>query len=380
MTTGAARASMPGLPIHYAGAHLAPAPRRGPAAPGRHAVRSAHPRGAAAARARPRPLRAASDRPGGGRGAGRGGGTLPRSCWSAGSRASPWPTWWASGSSGAGRFHVDPRVLIPRPETEHVVEEALAAPRPEAPWILDVGTGSGCLAVTLALEIPGARVVATDLSAGALAVAAGNARRLEAADRVAFGENRPLGRTRPRPLRPGGEQSALRGPRGPASYLARGLQFRAAPGTLRARRRGLRPGPPLRRLRGPALRGYARSRDRTRTARRRPPACRGRRPGRGRECGRTTPASPGSWCCDAGRSAGRRESHGQVPHRRTDAPRRPGAGERRQERRPAGAGGEPSHGRAAHPAERAGRARHPDDAEAPGPPGRGHRGRARTAP
>lgn len=83
-------------------------------------------------------------------------------------------------------FHVDSRVLIPRPETEHVVEEALAAPRPEAPWILDVGTGSGCLAVTLALEISGARVVATDLSAGVLAVAAGNARRLGAADRVSF--------------------------------------------------------------------------------------------------------------------------------------------------------------------------------------------------
>jgi len=80
-------------------------------------------------------------------------------------------------------FHVDRRVLIPRPETEHVVEEALAT-LPTAPWILDVGTGSGCLAVTLALEIPGARVVATDVSPGALAVAAGNARRLGAGGRV----------------------------------------------------------------------------------------------------------------------------------------------------------------------------------------------------
>ncbi len=78
-------------------------------------------------------------------------------------------------------FHVDPRVLIPRPETEHLIEvaieAALAEPLPPAPWILDVGTGSGILAVTLALEIPGARLVATDLSPGALAVAAGNARR-----------------------------------------------------------------------------------------------------------------------------------------------------------------------------------------------------------
>ena len=77
-------------------------------------------------------------------------------------------------------FRVDSRVLIPRPETEHVVEEALTAPLPERPRILDVGTGSGCLAVTLALEIPGSRVVATDLSPGALALAAKNARRLGA--------------------------------------------------------------------------------------------------------------------------------------------------------------------------------------------------------
>lgn len=78
-------------------------------------------------------------------------------------------------------FHVDRRVLIPRPETEHVIEEALKAPLPPSPWILDIGTGSGILAVTLALEIPGARSIATDLSPGALAVAAGNARRLGAA-------------------------------------------------------------------------------------------------------------------------------------------------------------------------------------------------------
>jgi release factor glutamine methyltransferase len=81
-------------------------------------------------------------------------------------------------------FHVDPRVLIPRPETEHVVEAALAEPLPPSPWILDVGTGSGCLAVTLALEVPGSRVVATDLSPGALAVAARNARRHGVAERV----------------------------------------------------------------------------------------------------------------------------------------------------------------------------------------------------
>ncbi len=70
-------------------------------------------------------------------------------------------------------FAVDPRVLIPRPETEHLVEIALALPLPARPRILDLGTGSGAIAVTLALELPAARVVATDRSPAALAVAAG---------------------------------------------------------------------------------------------------------------------------------------------------------------------------------------------------------------
>ncbi len=83
-------------------------------------------------------------------------------------------------------FAVDPRVLIPRPETEHLVEAVLALPLPSAPRLLDVGTGSGCLAITLALELPAAKVVATDLAPGALAVAAANARRLGAAERVRF--------------------------------------------------------------------------------------------------------------------------------------------------------------------------------------------------
>ena len=81
-------------------------------------------------------------------------------------------------------FHVDRRVLIPRPETEHVVEAALALPLPARPLVLDVGTGSGCLAVTLAAELPGARAAATDLSPGALVVAAANARRHGVAERV----------------------------------------------------------------------------------------------------------------------------------------------------------------------------------------------------
>ncbi|MCY3972356.1 MAG: peptide chain release factor N(5)-glutamine methyltransferase [Acidobacteria bacterium] len=73
-------------------------------------------------------------------------------------------------------FEVDPRVLIPRPETEHLVEAALDCTGAGA-RVLDLGTGSGCIAVTIALERPEASVVATDLSLGALAVAAANCRK-----------------------------------------------------------------------------------------------------------------------------------------------------------------------------------------------------------
>jgi release factor glutamine methyltransferase len=78
-------------------------------------------------------------------------------------------------------FRVTPDVLIPRPETEHVVEAALRTPATRSPAlrVLDVGTGSGALAVTLQLET-GAEAWATDISPAAAAVAAGNARRLGA--------------------------------------------------------------------------------------------------------------------------------------------------------------------------------------------------------
>lgn len=75
-------------------------------------------------------------------------------------------------------FRVTPDVLIPRPETEHVAETALHAAH-GARRILDIGTGSGALAVTLQLEL-GAHAVATDLSPAALAVAAQNAESLHA--------------------------------------------------------------------------------------------------------------------------------------------------------------------------------------------------------
>ena len=84
-------------------------------------------------------------------------------------------------------FAVDPRVLIPRSETEEVVDTVLRRlRRVERPSILDVGTGSGVIAVTLALELRGARVCATDVSAAALEVAKANAERLGVGDRIAF--------------------------------------------------------------------------------------------------------------------------------------------------------------------------------------------------
>jgi release factor glutamine methyltransferase len=80
-------------------------------------------------------------------------------------------------------FLVTPEVLIPRPETEHVVEAALRLAA-GAVRILDVGTGSGCLAVTLQKEWPHTQVFASDSSRSAIGVARENSRRLEAGVRL----------------------------------------------------------------------------------------------------------------------------------------------------------------------------------------------------
>lgn len=87
---------------------------------------------------------------------------------------------------------VTPAVLIPRPETEHIVETVLqlvSAEKLSRPKIVDVGTGSGCIALALAHELPEAEIHAVDVSPAALEIAQANAARLELDSRVRFGES-----------------------------------------------------------------------------------------------------------------------------------------------------------------------------------------------
>jgi len=99
-------------------------------------------------------------------------------------------------------FEVTPDVLIPRPETEHLIEVALdrlavreiRTGRPakltgENLSLLDIGTGSGCIAIALAKELPAAKIYATDVSPAALAVARRNATRLGFSHRITFFES-----------------------------------------------------------------------------------------------------------------------------------------------------------------------------------------------
>ncbi|HEU5351155.1 MAG TPA: peptide chain release factor N(5)-glutamine methyltransferase [Terracidiphilus sp.] len=86
-------------------------------------------------------------------------------------------------------FRVTPAVLIPRPETEHLVEQALVlAARFTQPRILDVGTGSGAIAIALAKHLIDARISASDISAPALACAQDNAKRNEVGLRFLLGD------------------------------------------------------------------------------------------------------------------------------------------------------------------------------------------------
>ena len=86
------------------------------------------------------------------------------------------------------RFIVDNSTLIPRPETEHLVEEALNwATEKEHEWhLLDLGSGTGCVGLSLLKALPKARLLSVDVSAEALKVAQQNAQKLEVLDRVRF--------------------------------------------------------------------------------------------------------------------------------------------------------------------------------------------------
>ena len=84
------------------------------------------------------------------------------------------------------RFDVDPRVLIPRPETETLVDAAREEIAGRAITVVDVGTGSGAIAVAIAANEPGVRVIATEISTDALALARANAARAGVADRIEF--------------------------------------------------------------------------------------------------------------------------------------------------------------------------------------------------
>ncbi len=119
-------------------------------------------------------------------------------------RASGVPTQYLTGRQEFWglEFEVTPAVLIPRPETEHVIEVALdrigvapganSAGREQRLRLADVGTGSGCIAIALAHELPGAQITATDISSAALEVARRNAARHGVAARVDFVESNLL--------------------------------------------------------------------------------------------------------------------------------------------------------------------------------------------
>jgi release factor glutamine methyltransferase len=88
---------------------------------------------------------------------------------------------------------VDERVLIPRPETELLIERVFQAAERRPPWrhqtslrVVDVGTGSGAIAIGLAIRLPSAQIAATDISPDALYVAQENAQRYRVSDRIAF--------------------------------------------------------------------------------------------------------------------------------------------------------------------------------------------------
>jgi len=85
-------------------------------------------------------------------------------------------------------FHVTPDVLIPRPETEHLIEAVIEvfSDQQGLYHFCDIGTGSGCIGLTLACEYPHAQITVTDISQAALLIARENAQKLGVADRLSF--------------------------------------------------------------------------------------------------------------------------------------------------------------------------------------------------
>ena len=135
-------------------------------------------------------------------------------------------------------FQVREGVLIPRPETEELVRWIAESPAPDNPAVLDVGTGSGCIAVTLARLIPGARVTAVDISEKALSIARENARRLDA--EVDFRQGDALGELFPRTtgtVRPDRFQSPLYPPQRKSLDARECHGLRTGGGALRRGRR-----------------------------------------------------------------------------------------------------------------------------------------------
>ena len=109
------------------------------------------------------------------------------------------------------RFAVGPGVLIPRPETEELVHLVVGNER-NARALLDVGCGSGCIAATLALELPGAEVAAADISPAALAVAEANCRALGARVAIRRADALAAERGEERTDAPGGLEETFPGP------------------------------------------------------------------------------------------------------------------------------------------------------------------------
>ena len=135
-------------------------------------------------------------------------------------------------------FRCDKRALVPRPETEQLVELLISHFKSEIAYsrMVDVGTGSGVIALTLAAEFPKAEIVAADISEDALMLASENAERLGLADRVGFLRSNLLESLRPG-LRCDRRESSVRFDRRAAESFSRSVA-RAQSGAFRRRARG----------------------------------------------------------------------------------------------------------------------------------------------